>query len=62
MCCFIFGDGPGDSDVMVELNSVSGEDKLERVLEVAGDQTTGVELGGEEEGGWREGERGRKRE
>ena len=36
---------------MVELSSVRGEDKLERVLEVAGDQTTGVELCGEEEGG-----------
>ena len=40
---------------MVELSSVRGEDKLERVLEVAGDQTTGVELSGEEEG-----ERGRR--
>lgn len=58
MGCFVSGDGPGDGNVLVEGDTIFGEDKFERVLNVAGDVASGVELWGSSR---RRGEEGTKK-
>jgi len=60
--CFVSGDGPGDGDILVEGDTVFGEDKFERVLNVAGDLASGVKLWGAADGEGRKVQRRGERE